>query len=186
MVKRGIIIHRYVEWSSHEPSPGKFDFNGDLDVEHFIELAAKEDLLVILRPGPYIAGERDFVSMEIFCGPVVYRALGPVSPKIQKFARFPLSSAYREWGCSFEFPSAGDRHQHVEFCRHNISSTLTNQDMSSFVPSFTIKATSDRPFYTTHDRGYPLLLYSTFPIIHDGHAWLSLLIITSDCFVILL
>ena len=54
---------RYVEWRTHAPAPDKFIFTGDADVEHFIELAAEEDLLVILRVGPYICAERDFVSV---------------------------------------------------------------------------------------------------------------------------
>ncbi|XP_065208143.1 beta-galactosidase-like isoform X1 [Planococcus citri] len=53
-------VATYVEWSSHEPSPGKYQFDGDNDLEHFLDLAVKEDLLVILRPGPYICAERDF------------------------------------------------------------------------------------------------------------------------------
>ncbi|XP_069675897.1 beta-galactosidase-like [Periplaneta americana] len=49
-----------VEWSSHEPSPGQFDFEGDNDVVEFIKTAQKENLLVILRAGPFIGAERDF------------------------------------------------------------------------------------------------------------------------------
>ena len=41
----------------HEPYPGVYNFDGDLDVVKFIELAAKLDLLVIFRPGPYICAE---------------------------------------------------------------------------------------------------------------------------------
>lgn len=51
-----------MEWSSHEPDPRDYRFTGDNDIEYFIQLAAEEDLLVILRPGPYICAERDFVS----------------------------------------------------------------------------------------------------------------------------
>ncbi|XP_075226343.1 ectoderm-expressed 3 [Lycorma delicatula] len=52
-------VQTYVEWSQHEPSPGVYTFSGDLDLVHFIKLAEKHDLLVILRPGPYICAERD-------------------------------------------------------------------------------------------------------------------------------
>ena len=40
-------------------------WNGDADLVRFIELAQEEDLFVILRPGPYICAERDFVSYRM-------------------------------------------------------------------------------------------------------------------------
>lgn len=54
---------RYIEWSLHEPTPGVYSFEGENDFEHFVRLAEEENLLVILRPGPYICAERDFVSL---------------------------------------------------------------------------------------------------------------------------
>lgn len=54
--------YSYVEWSYHEPSPRHYDFSADKDLEYFIQLAEEQNLLVILRPGPYICAERDFVS----------------------------------------------------------------------------------------------------------------------------
>lgn len=53
-------ITTYIEWSLHEPSPGVYDFTGEKDIAYFLRLAQKENLLVILRPGPYICTERDF------------------------------------------------------------------------------------------------------------------------------
>ncbi len=55
--------YRYIEWSTHEPSPGDYRFTGQEDVEHFIQLAIEEGLLVILRPGPFICAERDMVKI---------------------------------------------------------------------------------------------------------------------------
>ncbi|CAN8004539.1 unnamed protein product [Ixodes hexagonus] len=49
----------YVEWSGHEPEPGQHYFDGDYDLELFLDLAHELDLLVLLRPGPYICAERD-------------------------------------------------------------------------------------------------------------------------------
>ena len=54
-------MNRYVEWSLHEPEPDKWVWHGDADILKFIEIAKEEDLFVILRPGPYICAERDFV-----------------------------------------------------------------------------------------------------------------------------
>ncbi|KAH6936480.1 hypothetical protein HPB50_018001 [Hyalomma asiaticum] len=52
-------IQTYVEWSSHEPEEGHFNFQGQQDIVRFLRLAQKHDLLVLLRPGPYIDSERD-------------------------------------------------------------------------------------------------------------------------------
>ncbi|XP_012059534.1 PREDICTED: beta-galactosidase [Atta cephalotes] len=52
-------ISTYVEWSLHEPEPGQFNWTGDADLVNFLNIAQEEDLLVLLRPGPYICAERD-------------------------------------------------------------------------------------------------------------------------------
>lgn len=54
-------VTTYVEWSLHNPKPNVFNWEGIADLERFIDLAVEEDLLVILRPGPYICAERDNV-----------------------------------------------------------------------------------------------------------------------------
>nr|XP_036864538.1 beta-galactosidase isoform X1 [Manis javanica] len=52
-------IQTYVPWNFHEPQPGQYQFSGEHDVEHFLQLAHELGLLVILRPGPYICAEWD-------------------------------------------------------------------------------------------------------------------------------
>ncbi|XP_012685169.2 beta-galactosidase [Clupea harengus] len=52
-------IQTYIPWNFHELDPGHYDFSGDRDVTHFLQLAQDLGLLVILRPGPYICGEWD-------------------------------------------------------------------------------------------------------------------------------
>lgn len=52
-------IETYVFWNAHEPEPGRFDFAGDLDLRHFVELVAEEGMWCILRPGPFICAEWD-------------------------------------------------------------------------------------------------------------------------------
>ncbi|XP_077550199.1 beta-galactosidase-like isoform X1 [Haemaphysalis longicornis] len=52
-------LQTYVEWSGHEPEPGKYHFSGDYDLKAFLDTAKDVGLLVILRPGPYICAERD-------------------------------------------------------------------------------------------------------------------------------
>ncbi|XP_013099456.2 beta-galactosidase [Stomoxys calcitrans] len=53
-------VTTYVEWSLHNPKDGVYVWEGIANLERFIKYAIDEDLLVILRPGPYICAERDF------------------------------------------------------------------------------------------------------------------------------
>ncbi|XP_042880013.1 beta-galactosidase-1-like protein 2 [Penaeus japonicus] len=60
-------VETYVPWNLHEPRQGHYDF-GDtqdsmspfLNLPLFLEEARRQDLLVIVRPGPYICAEWDF------------------------------------------------------------------------------------------------------------------------------
>lgn len=56
------VIDTYVEWATHNPEPGVYDWNGLADLEYFLELTKELGFYVILRPGPYICAERDNVS----------------------------------------------------------------------------------------------------------------------------
>ncbi len=53
-------IDTYVFWNLHEIKPGKFCFEGDLDLRQFIQTVAAEGLYCILRPGPYVGSGWDF------------------------------------------------------------------------------------------------------------------------------
>lgn len=53
-------INTYVFWNLHEPTKGKFDFSGNLDVAEFVKIAQEEGLYVIVRPGPYVCTEWEF------------------------------------------------------------------------------------------------------------------------------
>jgi len=52
----------YIEWSLHEPYPGVYNFDDIADLEYFLQLVKDEGMYLLLRPGPYICAERDFVS----------------------------------------------------------------------------------------------------------------------------
>lgn len=47
----------YTFWNAHEPRPDQFDFTGQNDLREFIKLCQKNDMKVILRPGPYVCAE---------------------------------------------------------------------------------------------------------------------------------
>lgn len=47
----------YTFWNSHEPRENEFNFEGQNDLREFIKLCQKNDMKVILRPGPYVCAE---------------------------------------------------------------------------------------------------------------------------------
>jgi len=49
----------YVFWNLHEPKPGVWDFQGNLDLGAYLKAAQEEGLFVLLRPGPYVCAEWD-------------------------------------------------------------------------------------------------------------------------------
>lgn len=53
------VIQTYVPWNLHEPRPGNWNFDGIADVESFLKLAHKLNILVMLRAGPYVCAEWD-------------------------------------------------------------------------------------------------------------------------------
>ncbi|KAF7232764.1 hypothetical protein EG68_09202 [Paragonimus skrjabini miyazakii] len=51
---------RYVAWNVHSPEEGVYRFDGERDLEHFLELIHQVGLLAIVRAGPYICAEWSF------------------------------------------------------------------------------------------------------------------------------
>ena len=52
-------LQLYFFWNVHEPAEGQFDFAGQADVAHFLDLIADAGLYIVVRPGPYICAEWD-------------------------------------------------------------------------------------------------------------------------------
>ena len=50
-------VETYVAWNLHEPKEGQFVFKGFYDLDEFIKTAEELDLMVIVRPGPFICAE---------------------------------------------------------------------------------------------------------------------------------
>ncbi len=54
-------VATYVFWNYHETAPGVWDFQSESrNIREFIQLAQKEGLMVIVRPGPYACAEWEF------------------------------------------------------------------------------------------------------------------------------
>ena len=51
------IISTYIFWIHHEETEGSFDFSGQRNLRHFLELCQKWDMPVFLRPGPWVHAE---------------------------------------------------------------------------------------------------------------------------------
>lgn len=52
-----LCVQVYVPWNLHEPRPGQYTWTGFADLDRFLDLAQKNELQVLLRPGPYICAE---------------------------------------------------------------------------------------------------------------------------------
>ncbi|XP_063230040.1 beta-galactosidase-1-like protein 3 isoform X1 [Bacillus rossius redtenbacheri] len=60
-------VETYIPWNLHEPQMDRYDFgDGDedfspfLNVTRYVQIAQEEDLLVVIRSGPFIAAEWDY------------------------------------------------------------------------------------------------------------------------------
>ncbi len=53
-------VETYVAWNIHEPEKGEFVWEDFHSLKEFLELAKELDLMVFLRPGPYICSEWEF------------------------------------------------------------------------------------------------------------------------------
>ncbi|PIA43034.1 hypothetical protein AQUCO_02000465v1 [Aquilegia coerulea] len=60
------VIQTYVFWNGHEPSPGKYYFEGRYDLVKFIKLAKQAGLYVHLRIGPYVCAEWNFGGFPVW------------------------------------------------------------------------------------------------------------------------
>src|SRR5690606_16942997 len=52
-------IETPVFWNRCEPRPVQFDFSGDNDIRHFVELLGHAGMYCILRPGPFVGAQWD-------------------------------------------------------------------------------------------------------------------------------
>ncbi|RWR77613.1 beta-galactosidase isoform X2 [Cinnamomum micranthum f. kanehirae] len=59
-------IQTYVFWNGHEPSPGKYNFEGRYDLVRFIKLVKQAGLFVHLRIGPYVCAEWNFGGIPVW------------------------------------------------------------------------------------------------------------------------
>ncbi|KAK4483659.1 hypothetical protein RD792_010860 [Penstemon davidsonii] len=60
------VIQTYVFWNGHEPSPGKYNFEGRFDLVKFIKLVHQAGLYLHLRIGPFVCAEWHFGGFPVW------------------------------------------------------------------------------------------------------------------------
>ncbi len=53
-------VSTYIPWNVHEPAEGKWNFEGNADLEEFLKIAKQLGLLVVAKPGPFIRSDWSF------------------------------------------------------------------------------------------------------------------------------
>jgi beta-galactosidase GanA len=107
-------IQTYVPWNFHQALPGAApDFTGWRNLTHFLDLAQELDLLVLLRPGPYICAEWDFGGLPWWLLSPEVEVGRPISIRTDDPAYLQHVDAW--WSALFDHIKrcgalAGDRH----------------------------------------------------------------------------
>ncbi len=73
------IVATYIFWNFHEEEEGVFDWSGNRNLRHFIDLCAKHDYPLILRIGPFCHGEvrNGGIPDWVFAKPIEIRSNDP-------------------------------------------------------------------------------------------------------------
>ncbi|XP_023744380.1 beta-galactosidase isoform X2 [Lactuca sativa] len=83
------VIQTYVFWNGHEPSPGKYNFEGRYDLVKFIKTVQEAGLYVNLRIGPYVCAEWNFGGFPVWLKYVPGMSFrtdnGPFKSAMQRF-----------------------------------------------------------------------------------------------------
>ncbi|KAK2653720.1 hypothetical protein Ddye_013576 [Dipteronia dyeriana] len=83
------VIQTYVFWNGHEPSQGKYYFEGNYDLVKFIKLVKQAGLYVHLRIGPYVCAEWNFGGFPVwlkYIPGIQFRTdNGPFKAEMQRF-----------------------------------------------------------------------------------------------------
>ncbi len=73
-------VDTYVPWNWHEATPGRFDFDGDRDLERFLRLVGELGMDAVVRPGPYICAEWSNGGLPVWLTATPGIALRTVDP----------------------------------------------------------------------------------------------------------
>lgn len=91
-------VATYVFWNAHEPEPGKWDFTGDNNLAEYIKIAGEEDMMVILRPGPYVCAEWEFGGYPWWLQNVEGMEIRRDNAEFLKYTKAYIERLYKEVG----------------------------------------------------------------------------------------
>ncbi|KAI5412585.1 Beta-galactosidase 1 [Lathyrus oleraceus] len=97
------VIQTYVFWNGHEPSPGKYYFEGNHDLVKFIKLVQQAGLYVHLRIGPYACAEWNFGGFPVWLNITNLAKASQMQPaikpaKMELQVRMPIAiKSYGKW-----------------------------------------------------------------------------------------
>lgn len=101
-------IETPVLWSRHEPRPNKFDFTGDNDLRHFVDLIGKAGMYCILSIGPFVDSGFDFGGLPAWLREKDTPALRTTGgPFLEACSRFITAVADQIRGWQVTAPGTG-------------------------------------------------------------------------------
>eukprot|EP00013_Stygamoeba_regulata_P005238 CAMPEP_0177628690 /NCGR_PEP_ID=MMETSP0447-20121125/266_1 /TAXON_ID=0 /ORGANISM="Stygamoeba regulata, Strain BSH-02190019" /LENGTH=653 /DNA_ID=CAMNT_0019129955 /DNA_START=118 /DNA_END=2079 /DNA_ORIENTATION=- len=97
MVSLGLnAVQVYVFWNVHQPTPDTFNFEGDADLQAFLQLAHEVGLMVLLRPGPYVCAEWDWGGLPSW---LLRGAVGSAPPlRVRTYDDTYIAAVDAFWG----------------------------------------------------------------------------------------
>lgn len=147
-------VATYVFWNFHEPEPGKWDFTGDKNLAEYIRIAGEENMMVILRPGPYVCAEWEFGGYPWWLQNIKGMEIRRDNPEFLARTKSYLERLYKEVGnlqctkggpiimvqCENEFGSYVAQRKDIPLAEHQAYNAKIKQqliDAGFNIPMFT-------------------------------------------------
>lgn len=147
-------VATYVFWNWHETEPGKWDFEGDKNLAEYIKIAGEEDMMVILRPGPYVCAEWEFGGYPWWLQNIGGMEIRRDNEHFLKYTRLYIERLFKEVGhlqctnggpiimvqCENEFGSYVSQRKDIPLEEHRTYNAKIKQQLADAgfnVPLFT-------------------------------------------------
>lgn len=147
-------VATYVFWNWHETEPGKWDFEGDKNLAEYIKIAGEEDMMVILRPGPYVCAEWEFGGYPWWLQNIEGMEIRRDNEHFLKYTRLYIERLFKEVGhlqctnggpiimiqCENEFGSYVSQRKDIPLEEHRAYNAKIKQQLADAgfnVPLFT-------------------------------------------------
>ena len=147
-------VATYVFWNLHETEPGKWDFTGDKNLAEDIRIAGEENMMVILRPGPYVCAEWEFGGYPWWLQNVKGMEIRRDNAEFLKYTKAYIERLYKEVGdlqctkggpiimvqCENEFGSYVSQRKDIPLEEHRAYNAKIKQQLADAgfnVPLFT-------------------------------------------------